>query len=492
MNFILLGHNYENEIQTITQVFYPNEKFVKLNYSLDNIPNISEKIIVSIISDCECLAYIYKNGNIIAKSTSTITSFDDKYLKKVVKDTMYEALKLKTGFKPPWGKLTGIRPSKKVRELLDKGFSNSEIISIMHEQFEVDKDKISLAINVALSEIKIIQNNNGSDFSLYIGIPFCPTKCLYCSFTSYAINKYENIVDKYLNCLYKEMEFVKKFSKGRYLETIYIGGGTPTSLNEAQLESLLENINYYFNIGDAIEFTVEAGRPDTITEEKLLILKKYGVNRISINAQTANNKTLEVIGRQHTYEQFLNAFYLARETGHKNINIDLILGLPNENINDVLYTLEQIGKLSPENITVHVLAIKRGSQLKENIYFDREDYSYILNSGKEVEKMIKLTDNHIKNLGLNPYYMYRQKNMIGNLENVGYCKEGYECIYNVQIMEEKQTIIAIGAGATTKTVDLSTNKIERTFNVKNVDEYINRIDEMILRKEVGVLKYPTS
>ena len=326
---------------------------------------------------------------------------------------------------------------------------------------------------VAKEERKIVESGKGK-IGLYIGIPFCPTRCLYCSFTSYPLKQYAAKADNYIDCLIKEMEDARRYTDGRELESIYIGGGTPTSLNEAQLDRVLCAVEKNFGMPE--EYTVEAGRPDTLTREKLRILKGHNVNRISINPQTLNDKTLELIGREHTAAMFINAFEMAREEGHDHINTDIILGLPGEGEKEVINTMEGLMRLSPESITVHTLAVKRASRLKETL--DK----YSMTDAAAMERHIAIAREYTREMGMRPYYMYRQKNMVGNFENVGYCKENCQCIYNVQIMEEKQSIIALGAGASTKAVNLDTGRIERIFNVKSVDDYITRIDEMLERK----------
>ena len=327
---------------------------------------------------------------------------------------------------------------------------------------------------VAEEERRIVEAGKGK-IGLYIGIPFCPTRCLYCSFTSYPLKQYSSRVDSYIDCLIREMDFVKKYTDTKEIESIYIGGGTPTSLDEYQLDRLLSAVEERFILPS--EFTVEAGRPDTLTREKLRILKEHNVTRISINPQTLNDKTLELIGREHTAAMFFNAFEMAREEGHDHINTDIILGLPGEGEEEVINTMEGLERLSPESITVHTLAVKRASRLKETIE------KYAMTDALTMEKHIAISRQYTEKMGMRPYYMYRQKNMVGNFENVGYCKENCQCIYNVQIMEEKQSIIALGAGASTKTVDTRTDRIERIFNVKSVDDYITRIDEMLERKK---------
>ena len=400
------------------------------------------------------------------------------------KSYLYDRLSQMTGKTLPWGYLTGVRPSKIAYVMLEDGEDEQTIKKHFVNKHKASEKKASLAINVAKKEMDILNKidyKNG--YSLYIGIPFCPSICLYCSFSSYALDAYKNYVDDYIDALIKEMTFVARAMKGRRLDTIYFGGGTPTTLSDEQLDRVLTKLEQLFDVENAIELTVEAGRPDSITREKLKVLKKHNVDRISINPQTMNQETLDLIGRRHTVLQIREAFKMAREEGFDNINMDMILGLPGENIDMVKNTLEQIKELSPESLTVHSLAIKRAAAL--NVWRDKYSDLSIENSAQ----MVDMAADYAARMDMEPYYMYRQKNMAGNYENVGYSISGKECIYNVLIMEEKQTIIACGAGASSKIVfhNESDNehsvRIERVENVKDVTNYIERIDEMIDRKK---------
>ena len=319
-------------------------------------------------------------------------------------------------------------------------------------------------------------------YSLYIGIPFCPSTCLYCSFTSYPLTAWKTQVDAYLDALEKELDYVAAKNYHRKLNSIYIGGGTPTTLEPYQLDRLIRKIRCSFDLGDCLEFTVEAGRPDSITEEKLLVLRKNGISRISINPQTMKQKTLDLIGRHHTVEQTIESFHMARKLGFDNINMDLIMGLPEEDLADVRNTMEILKELDPDNITIHSLAIKRAARL--NIFKDRYESMMMVNTQEHMD----LCAEYCHQMGLSPYYLYRQKGMAGNMENVGYAKPGKAGVYNVLIMEERQTIVACGAGASTKRVwpqpnADGTHRIERCENVKDVGLYMKRIDEMIARKQ---------
>ena len=404
---------------------------------------------------------------------------DRKDVKNQAKRLVYNVMKHQTGKDLPWGTLTGIRPTKIPMSLYErkKPYNDDAVYDYMKNTYYVSDEKIDLSRDIAKREIKILKNIDYKDgYSLYIGIPFCPSTCLYCSFTSYNIDAYKKKVDEYIDSVIKEIDYVANAFKDKKLNTVYFGGGTPTTLSDAQLDKLITKVKNSFDFSHLQEFTVEAGRPDSITREKLQVLKKHGVSRISINPQTMKQETLDIIGRKHTVEQVIDAFKMAREEGFDNINMDFIVGLPNEGIEDVRYTMEETLKLNPDSITVHSLAIKRAARL--NMFKDEYKELSIENN----REIMNLTAQYAEKMGMKPYYLYRQKNIAGNMENVGYAKEGCEGIYNILIMEEKQTIIALGAGSVTKYVYPDGERIERVDNVKNVDLYIERIDEMIEKK----------
>lgn len=379
----------------------------------------------------------------------------------------------------PWGILTGIRPVKIAMKCINEGMTKNETIDFFKKTYGTSESKGRLAVEIALKEKPIIDNMNPRGISLYIGIPFCPTRCLYCSFITNSVKQSAKLIPQYLECLLREIEYTAEIVKEKNLviESVYIGGGTPTTLSAEMLKTLIEKLKCEFDLSGVKEFTVEAGRPDTVDFNKLKTLRNLGVDRVSINPQTMNSETLKVIGRNHTPSQIEEAVNLAKEAGFPVINMDLIAGLPGENVSMFENTLNRVYEMNPENITVHTLSIKRSSRLREML--DK----YELPSGEETAKMVELAQTFLKECGFSPYYLYRQKHMLGNLENIGYCKKNTESIYNIFIMEEVQTIIAMGCGGSTKTVDKKNDRIERIFNVKEPIEYINRIDEMLKRKD---------
>ncbi len=490
---ILLEFNdaeQENDSRVMLKAFFPEAKIVtSIPENADEAPELFVQVRVIRQemagldnADCDRLIRIYFHRD----STDRWDEYEDeaqqmasgkKEARNVFKRMMYDMLKKLTGRELPWGTLTGVRPTKIVYTLLEEGKNDREIKDYLKKEYYVSEKKGDLAIKVASNEKRLLEKidyNNG--YSLYAGIPFCPTTCLYCSFTSYPLAVWKDRVDTYVDAMLKELEFTSRLMKDKKLDTFYMGGGTPTTLEPEQLDRVLSFFEEHFDTTGLKEYTIEAGRPDSITRDKLLIMKKHGVDRISINPQTMNDDTLKLIGRHHTVEQIKEAFTLARECGFDNINMDLIIGLPGETREHIERTMREVALLAPDSLTVHSLAIKRAARL--NIFWEKyKDYAMV-----NTDDIINMTADCASAMGMEPYYLYRQKNMAGNFENVGYSKPGREGIYNILIMEEKQTIMAVGAGASTKVVFPEENRIERVENVKDVTTYIENIDEMIDRK----------
>ncbi len=470
MKIILQNHNEKYAVQEIVNEYFPKQKLYFETLLCDDDNYICSEYTVT---DKE---HIYKTKCCINGEVAENSVKSTEYNKTCFKKSISACLSKLTGIHLPWGVLTGIRPSKIVREYVEKGYSYDKAFDLLNIFYEADKSKCTLAVDVEQAESKLIKNKYPDGISLYIGIPFCPTRCLYCSFTSQSIHFSNKLTQPYVEALKKEIVEISKheFLKNKRIETVYFGGGTPSALTGEQINEILFTLFENFDLSETKEITFEAGRPDTITKEKLTILKNYNISRISINPQTANDKTLQIIGRNHNHSDFVKSFCLARESGFNHINSDIIAGLPGETEYDFQNTLNELVKINPESITVHTMCIKHGS------YLDMKYNMYSLGTSKTVDNMLKNASEVLNASGKKPYYMYRQKNMLGNLENIGYCTAGHECLYNIYIMEEVQSIIALGAGGSTKITD--GNSIERVFNVKEVSEYINRIDEMIERK----------
>lgn len=490
IGIILNDNAYEQDIRELLMAFFPGETFVhEVNGDLSFCVTgtLSDDRRFFTIQTISRGARAFHPWETTPEERREMEVFDEPIpvdyenrfeTKNKIKRRLYVVLKSQTGKNLPWGTLTGIRPTKIAMTKLEEGMSEKEIFEHMKTTYFASDEKIRLSIEIAQRERKLLSTidyRNG--YSLYVGIPFCPTTCLYCSFTSYPIGRWQGRTQLYLDALYKELDYVAEKKRGCTLDTVYFGGGTPTSLSPEDLEQLITRLKKTFDFSSVQEFTVEAGRPDSITREKLEVLKKHGVTRISINPQTMKQETLTLIGRRHSVDDVKEKYHMARELGFDNINMDLIIGLPQEELEDVRATMEEVKALAPDSVTVHSLAIKRAARLNtmKEVYKDLK----ITNT----QEMIDLTAQYAREMGLEPYYLYRQKNMAGNFENVGYAAPGKACIYNVLIMEEQQTIIGCGAGTTTKRLFAEENRIERAENVKDVEQYIDRIHEMLERKE---------
>ena len=467
--------NYQYDLHALFKAFYPEQEVRVYGEDAQAVLGDGDRRAAIHFEDRRIEAVFDIEGE---KHYTNVYKDDTCVTKKRLKLSVYEDLCDYTGRTLPWGNLTGIRPTKLAMGMLSENAGDDDIIAWMKTEHAVSDEKARLSLDIAKREKRILDNIHYADgYSLYIGIPFCPTTCLYCSFTSYPIVQWSARVDDYLEALFREIDFVAEAYQDRILDTVYIGGGTPTTLEADALDRLLSKIRKKFDFRHVAEFTVEAGRADSITGDKLETLKKHGVTRISVNPQTMRDETLKTIGRQHTVEQVRQAFFLAREVGFDNINMDIILGLPGELETDVQYTIDEIVKLNPDSLTVHSLAVKRASRLSQWI----EENG--ITSLKNTDSTMEIARLGAGRLGMKPYYLYRQKNMSGNFENVGYAKEGKYGIYNILIMEEVQTIVALGAGSITKRV-YPDGRIERCENVKDVTQYIARIEEMIERKRV--------
>lgn len=480
--------NFEYDVHSIVKAFWPEEQVSVLTPESKEEKRAELASQVRLKMDLEeDSASIFVNREVCrlqdacgGEEQAYVWEFPDQKGEETYKDSfkrfLYRTLCEVTGKTLPWGNLTGIRPTKIAYGMLEEGKTDEEICAFYEDSHYVSREKARLSIDIAKRERELLKDiHYEGGYSLYIGIPFCPTTCLYCSFTSYPIAAYRRAVEDYIDCVIKEMEYVSEAYADKILDSVYIGGGTPTTLEAEQLDRLIARLKELFDFATVKEFTVEAGRADSITRDKLEVLYKHGVSRISVNPQTMKQETLDIIGRKASVEQVLTAYRLAREVGFDNINMDLILGLPGETEADVQNTIDRVVELNPDSLTVHSLAIKRASKL--NRWIQENGVSTLNNT----DETMRIAAEGAKRLEMEPYYLYRQKNMSGNFENVGYAREGKLGLYNILIMEEKQTIVALGAGSITKRV-FPDGRIERCDNVKDVALYIEKIDEMIERK----------
>ena len=466
-------------VETLCLLFFPGETFRENEEAGSGVPEIA----VTVVDDGPSnTAYItIKLNDKVSEATETV--FKDEEISiathsaVAVGRAMFAAGKALLDHTPPWGILTGVRPAKVAAGIINKGTGLVKTKKILRDEYFLHPQKAQLAVSVATNERKIIRHVGKKTCSIYISIPFCPSRCAYCSFVSYTTPRLLGMIDEYIEAMITELgetiDTIKAL--GYTVTTIYIGGGTPTTLNEKQLEKLLSYIYLNLDMSNVLEFTLEAGRPDTITREKLNIAAKYGVTRLSVNPQTLNDDILKEIGRRHTVEEFFEAYKLAKESGIRDINVDLIAGLPGDDFKNFSHTLEQIIKLNPTNITVHTFCVKKAADLLRS---NQDIYSI---NGGDTEKSVAYAQLNTKFAGYKPYYMYRQKNAIGNLENVGFAIEGHEALYNIYMMEEIQTIFAVGAGAVTKLVEYdrktSKSRIQRIFKPKYPYEYLRDRDE---------------
>lgn len=471
---------FEYDAYTLIKAFYPKEEIEMYDTEETQEPKEYDRLISICYGEQVQISLTFGNKTLSGSAAYDETE-DRKIRKNKLKQVLYQLLVEETGHTLPWGNLTGIRPTKIAMGLIESGMSNVQAAEYMRKTYFTGNEKTALAITIANREREILKDidyENG--YSLYVGIPFCPSICLYCSFSSSPLERWRDKVDSYLDALLKELDFIAESMKDKVLDTIYIGGGTPTTLEPDQLRRLLGHIQEKFPLEQVKEYTIEAGRPDSITREKLQAIREYPITRISVNPQTMNQVTLDIIGRKHTVEDTRHAFALARECGFDNINMDLIVGLPGEHKEDVARTLEEIKKLDPDSLTVHSLAVKRAARL--HMFKDQYQEMEFENN----QEIMDLAMDYARECQMGPYYLYRQKNMCGNLENIGYAKVDKAGIYNILIMEEKQSILAAGAGASTKFVFQKGERIERVENVKDVTNYMTRIDEMIERKRTGI------
>lgn len=473
------GHNFKNELERMCRLVYPYE-------NIKCIEDLSEKeqFCASVVSEeidgkvqitAELCVGYYQN-----KCSRTLTKEQaaDKEIYEIsLAQPLFELLCKASGYAPPWGMLTGVRPAKLLRMLLEQNDEKAVKMRFV-DDYRCSEKKYDLCRDTLKYEEPILSLSKKESFSLYIGIPFCPTRCNYCSFVSQSIEKAGKLIPEYCDLLVKEIEATAQAAKrnGLRLETVYMGGGTPTTLSAQQLDMILSAVYQNFDTTHLREFTVEAGRPDTITKEKLEAIKKNNVGRISINPQTLSDEVLQIIGRKHDSEQVYKAMAIAREVGFDCINMDLIAGLSGDTPEGFAKTLDGVLSMYPENITVHTLSVKRASNIMTAEEFKPDIHSLM------PSRMLELCDEQLPKNGYHPYYLYRQTRMLGNLENVGWALDGHDGLYNVYIMDETHTILACGAGAVTKLRQFGVNNIERIYNYKFPYEYISGFNTILERK----------
>lgn len=462
MEIVTIGHDAKNAVMQIMQLFFSLSDDIKVESKLH-------------VSDGFCAeAEIFYKGKSFKGSAKT-TKEDKLYITNAVKKSVFYAAKKLSDMPTPWGISTGIRPAKTARKLMDESVTDEDILAHLKGEYLMEDKKASLAIEVAKKERAILKSKPENSVSIYVGIPFCPSRCSYCSFISQATEHNKKYIEPYVASLLKEIEYAGRIVNklNMTVDTVYFGGGTPTAIKPELLGKIIDKLYKDFDLSRIREFTVEAGRPDTFTKEMVDMLARQNVGRISINPQSMHQKTLDLVGRKHHVDDVERAFYLSREAGIDSINADLIAGLPGEDDKMMEYSVSEILRLKPEAVTIHTLYMKRAAGLIDE--FER------LRFASDTEKMVDKGAKMLKEAELFPYYMYKQRNTLGNLENVGFAKKGHESLYNVYIMEEVQPILALGAGGSTKMV--SSAAIERVYNPKDAADYVNRIDEVLARKD---------
>jgi len=464
-------------VQTLCMVFFPGSTFGENELPREGVPEITVDVSRDKGSKTVTAYVSIKLNDRVCEATELVSLAEEITISTheaiAVGRAMFAAGKEMLGHTPPWGILTGVRPAKVARGLLLEGRGILKSKKAMRDEYFLNPQKAALAVSVAFSEMKIMKKLPKNTCSIYISIPFCPSRCAYCSFVSYTTGRLLSMISEYLDALILDLEdtFDTVRRLGMTVTTVYIGGGTPTTLSAEQLRRLLKKVSENVDVNSLLEFTLEAGRPDTITAEKLRVAKEYGVTRISVNPQTLSDDILREIGRRHTVADFYEAYRLAKESGIRDINVDLIAGLPGDDFKNFSETVDKVIELMPTNITVHTFSVKKASDALKN---NSGVYSL---TGGDAAKSVSYSQIQTKFAGYKPYYMYRQKNTVGNLENVGFALEGHEGLYNIYMMEEVQTIFAVGAGAVTKLVRLGEGgeepKIERIFRPKYPYEYLS-------------------
>lgn len=483
MKLQLIGHTYQYAAEQIMMVLFPGERPVygTWNRREDNCAAIELSYGLVWVTATTRMNRDGKYAVGVSRALKAELERDefakDRVCQRIVKLSFFKAAVTITGAAPPWGALTGIRPARLVTQMLDSGLSEREAMLKMCKDNFVMPSRAKLCLSTARASRAAEQALRPEDISLYVGIPFCPTRCAYCSFVSASVEKTFSMIEPYLDALCREIAMMGKTARklGLRIRSVYIGGGTPTTLTAQQLDRLLRVLALHFDLSNAAEYTVEAGRPDTVTAEKLEVLRRRGVSRISINPQTMEAQVLRAIGRRHSPEDTLRAMALAKASGIPHINMDLIAGLPGDTPESFRRSLDTCMELEPDNLTVHTLALKKGSR----IMLEEET----IPDARAVGEMLEYAGGRLSGAGYTPYYLYRQKYMSGNFENVGWCRPGAEGLYNIYIMEELHTILSLGAGGSTKMVDPRIGRIERYYNCKYAKEYLEKPEKLRANRE---------
>lgn len=473
MNLFIKAHPYHYEAENLCRVFFPFDRVTTVRGDAEY--EAQSRNVYTEIRPGDEPYFVRVEDESGARTMTGEKQADDEYGLMAL---LFKALSAHTGKVPRWGMLTGIHPIKLLRQLTEK-FGSEEANRLFREKYFVSEEKAAIASRTLASQLPVTNDVGENDFSLYISVPFCPTRCAYCSFVSQSVEKAKKQIPEYHKLMLEEIRETAAIANGLglTLRSVYVGGGTPTTFSAEQLSEMIAVVREVFDLSHCDEFTVEAGRPDTVDREKLTALLEGGVTRISINPQTLQDNVLGNIGRRHTAQQTVDAFRLARETGHKNINMDLIVGLPGDTFESFCDTIEKVLALDPENVTVHSLALKRSSFITQSGEVNKAHEDALL-----ADRMMAYAERRLTESGYEPYYLYRQSRMAGNLENTGWAKPGCVCAYNIFTMDETETVLACGAGGVSKLKDPYSETLSRIFNFKYSYEYISRYGEILERK----------
>lgn len=484
MKIYIRNHNHHYAIRHLAMQFVPRDHLLVSNDSVNTQAALyitSEVLFLQ--TGSQVITALYQAGKRQFYAADTLDESVEQTIKAHVIRQLYRALVHYYQRQLPWGILVGVRPTKLCFSMYQQGFTNNEIRRILKEQYYIRDDKIDLLLRITQAEKRYLLPQKKRRIAMYISIPFCPSRCIYCSFPSNAAQRGDDLIKDYLEALIKEIKDSASLYYGQFIDTLYIGGGTPALLTADQVKQLFSVINQHYNLSNLREFSFEAGRPELIDQQLLTTLVEIGVNRICINPQTLKNATLKAIGRRHDAAAVLKAIKLSQQYPLMVINADMILGLPGEDSRDVIATVDQLIALGVDNVTVHTLAIKNASQLNNDLTMRQ------MLSDSDIEAQLESVSQHLLGANYQPYYMYRQKYIMGNLENVGYTKADKACLYNMQIIEENQSIVGFGAGASSKILLSDNHTLKRVHNVKDLKQYILRFSEMVARKKAVLLDY---
>ena len=482
MKLYLRGHEDRYAVEQLQLALFPEEPMEPVDAPFTGDGAVSSLFLGKVWMTAVTVITLHGKTS-RAQKRERVSRADDVPLRRRLLQNCYYDAAMQLRSPPEWGSLSGVRPTKLTTKHLLSGGNAGSADHLLQTQYHVSPARRRLCVESSLATVRAAERLRENDVSVYIGIPFCPTRCAYCSFVSVGVERMKDLIAPFLDALELELAHVGTLLRrsGKRVRTLYIGGGTPTTLTTEQMLRLTDAIRTHFDLTDLIEYTVEGGRPDTLSQDKLLAIRSAGCDRMSINPQTMNDAVLQVIGRRHTAEQTVRAFEAARCAGFDGINMDLIAGLPTDTVSSFVRSLDRVLALEPSNVTVHTLALKKGADL----FFERMQ----LPDTRAVRSMLTEAEVMLRGAGYSPYYLYRQKYMSGSFENVGWCKPSFEGLYNIYMMEELHSVISLGGGGMTK-IALPDGRLERFHNPKFPQQYIERIDDVLKQKDTAFALLP--